>query len=463
MSEEHEEEPQPTEQATETSSSSAAAAAAAAVSSSSSSPRQKKAAVVVHPKATTSRALPGRSKSAAVERSPTRGSTAASAGRNLPARSKSSADGDDRGRRTASSRKKKSGIRVAITVQKREEDDDEEEQDADKSNDENDADVRIYQMDVHSSGKFSKKGAWDDVNSFWQHNQSSSVEINPNSMCDLLEQYSQEQYPERRNADNLKPKRCYLRDEPLRGIRFYKDYEWDPVKLTLRTDRTATNGNGPIEILERWTRRITLERIPVDFSTDLESILIEQGDKAVTSTLKKSPLQGHPLALSMMSSDTQIVTALRGLESVVFVFGNGDEKPDDVDKETGVQIWRDVKTLRALLHDKVMPQREGKGQQRVVEVVGLESFLKFRVHYAASFEGDVVSDHGVGLLLGERWWAHPLKDIMMGFGVENKAKIYEDMELHFYSEIGYKMENEYFDWENHGGKWIKVKKQRQPA
>ena len=77
-------------------------------------------------------------------------------------------------------------------------------------------------------------------------------------------------------------------------------------------------------------------------------------------------------------------------------------------------------------------------------------------------EGDVVSDHGVGLLLGERWWAHPLKDIMAGFRVDNAAIVWEDIELKFYSEIGYKMDNEYFDWENHGGKWVKVKKTREP-
>jgi hypothetical protein len=403
---------------------------------------------------TAQRRLPNRSKSEAAAKVDERGDTSST--RRLPNRSKSSADG---GRVSSKkSRKKKHGIRVAITVRKATNEEQQEEQQSRNSTNttssstskDTEEHVPIYHMEVHCVGKYSRKGNWPDVNSFWE-----GKEVDKDTMCDILDEYSHEQYPDRRGVENTRPKRCYLRDEPLRGISFYKDYDWDPVKLNLKGD------DKKVDILESWTKNVTLESIPVDFSTDLDTILIEQGDKAVTSTLKKSKLQGHPLAMSMMASETQIVTELRGLESVVGVLGN-DETPDEVNEETGESVWRDVKTLRALLHDKPKPQREGKGQQRVVEVVALETYLKARVNYSASFEGDVVSDHGVGLLLGERWWAHPLKDIMRGFGAENSALIYEDIELRFYSEIGYKMENEYFDWENHGGKWVKVKKQRNP-
>jgi len=210
------------------------------------------------------------------------------------------------------------------------------------------------------------------------------------------------------------------------------------VKLNLKTD-----SEKPIEIFESWTRNVKLEEIPINFSTDLASALIEQGDKTVTSTLKKSKLQGHPLALSLMTSGTQIVSEFRGMESFVGVLGNEDEHcPHEVDPETEESIWRDTKSLRSLLHGKPVPEKEGKGSKRVLEVIALETFIKFRVNYRAYFEGDVVSDHGVGLLLGERWWAHPVKDIMMGFGQKNAAMVYEDIELRVFSEIGFKMDNE---------------------
>ena len=392
--------------------------------------------------------MPARSRSA-IDSVPKRSLTSAGAAPAPRARGikRTNTTAGDGGELKHKSRKNKKGIHVHITVRKKETGDGEEEKPADSMDVDGGEDLKIYTTTVLCRGKLKRKGCWPDVNSFWQ-----SKEIDKDIMCDLLDEYSQSMYPERKGAENTRPKRCYLRDEALRGISFYKDYDWDPVQLNLEAEKK-------VEVLESWTRNVQLESIPIDFSTDLETVLIEQGDKTVVSTLKKSKLQGHPLAISMMTSDTQIVTELRGLESVVSVFGN-DEKPDDVDKETGESIWRDCKTLRALLYDKPFPKKEGKGTQRVVEVVALETYLKIRVNYSAYFDGDVVSDHGVGLLLGERWWAHPLKDIMMGFGQSNSAKIYEDIELRFFSEIGYKMENEYFDWENQGGKWVKVKKFR---
>ncbi|CAB9511335.1 expressed unknown protein [Seminavis robusta] len=354
-----------------------------------------------------------------------------------------------RGAAVSPRRVKKKGIRVAITVRKQEGDDEEQE----KPEVEEEEDLKLYHMEVHCSGKFNRKVCWPDIDSFWGD---PNTTIDKNSMCDLLEQYTQEQYPERRDADNLHPKRCYIKDEPLRGISFYKDYGWDPVKLHLKAREKKE-----VEILERYTKSVKLETIPVNFGTsDINEILIQQGDKAVISTLTKSKLQGHPLALEMMASETQIVVELRGLESIVGVLGN-DEAPHDADPETGEQVWRDVKTLRALLADKKPPEKEGKGQHRILEVMALESYIKARVYYRAYVEGDVVSDHGVGLLLGERWWAHPLKDIMMGYNIDNAAIVWEDIELRYFSEIGYKMDNEYFDWENQAGKWVKVKKTRE--
>jgi hypothetical protein len=370
-------------------------------------------------------------------------------GRNLPARSKSTAEGaapralrgsagsalkrcntadGPSGMAGMKRRGKKKGIRVNITIAKREEEEKKEETSG------NEEDLKLYDMQVKCSGKFHRPCTWPDVNSFWVEKT-----VDKDTMCDLLEQYSKENYPERREADNVRPKRCYLQDCKMRGISYYKDYSWDPVELHLRSPPQKS-----VEILESWTKQIKLEEIPYTPElTNIDQVLIQQGDKTVTSVLKKSKLQGHPLALEMMTSNTQIVTELRGLESVVGVLGNDDDTMiPEFDDQTGDQIWRDVKTLRTLLQDKPTPLKEGKGSQRILEVMAYESFIKARVHYKCYVEGDVVSDHGIGLLLGERWWAHPLKDIMMGFGQENAAMIYEDIELKFYSEVGYKMDNE---------------------
>ena len=354
--------------------------------------------------------------------------------------------GGDRITKTTLSRRKKKGIRVAITVRKHEGEDGPPANDS--ATDTSGNVENIYDMQVHCAGKFHRKVLWPDVDSFWSHSTTGETSANSQNiptnidqtiMCDLLERYSNAQYPERVGAENLRPKRCYLQDCKLRGISYYKDYDWDPCHVYLKSPP-----RGSVEILEKSTKSVKLEEIPYTHElTDINQILMEQGDKRVTSTLTKSPLQGHPLALSMMTSETQIVTELRGLESVVGVLGNDDETTMDEAQADGTRVWRDVKTLRALLQDKPIPPKEGKGSQRTLEVMALESVIKARVYYKAYVEGDVVSDHGVNLLLGERWWAHPLKDVMQGFGVDNAAMIYEDIELKFYSEIGYKMDNEY--------------------
>ena len=318
---------------------------------------------------------------------------------------------------------------MAIIVAKREEEEKKEDDTTEESED-----LKMYDMKVTTMGKFHRKGNFPDVDSFWV-----AKEVDKDIMCDLLAQYSEDNYPERKGVDNVRPKRCYLHDCKLRGISYYKDYGWDPVELHMRCPLKKS-----VEILESWTRQVELEKIPFTPElTNIDQVLIEQGDKTVESTLKKSKLAGHPLALEMMVSDTQIVTELRGLESTVGVLGNEDETTlKEIDEETGEQIWRDRKTLRALLQDKPTPLKEGKGSQRILEVIGYESFIKARIHYKAYFEGDVVSDHGTNLLLGERWWAHPIKDIMQGYNQGNEAMIYEDIELRFFSEVGYKMDNE---------------------
>ena len=106
---------------------------------------------------------------------------------------------------------------------------------------------------------------------------------------------------------------------------------------------------GKVDVKERWTKEVYLESFTLDFSTDTEKILsLDKCDKEVTSLLRKSKLAGHPLALEMMKTDSEIAVEFKGINSVTFgVFGNGG--PSEIDEETGDEVWKDVKTLRALL------------------------------------------------------------------------------------------------------------------
>jgi hypothetical protein len=96
------------------------------------------------------------------------------------------------------------------------------------------------------------------------------------------------------------------------------------------------------------------EEFPLDYTSDLEKVLMEQGDKGVTSTLTKSKLAGHPLATAMMKSQSKITTEFRGIDSVVFSLVN-NQAAGVVDDETGAEVWTATKSLRALLKDKPLP------------------------------------------------------------------------------------------------------------
>merc|ERR1712241_28304 len=86
---------------------------------------------------------------------------------------------------------------------------------------------------------------------------------------------------------------------------------------------------------------------------------MEKCDIEVTSFLRKSTLQGHPLAKELMEIKTEIMTELKdGMNSTTFgVLGNNIFL-SKTDPETDDQCWKDVKTLRDLLQDVGFPQNE---------------------------------------------------------------------------------------------------------
>jgi hypothetical protein len=301
-------------------------------------------------------------------------------------------------------------------------------------------DDEMYKMEVKSKGKYSRKADWEDLEAF------TGKAMGSDTLAEWIDNYQQANTPEHMGKPNRRPIQCYIFDVPRKGFTVFKDYDWNPVKLNLKP--------GMVDVKENCTKQVLLEEFQLDYSTDLEKILLGQGDKQVTSTLKKSKLGGHPLALAMMTTKSEISTEFCGIESTAFALG-GKNEPSETDEETGDQIWKDVKSLRALLKDKPMPKKTGAGVTRTVKVVALESFLKARVYYKASFTGEVSTDHKEKFD-GQRYWNFPLKYLFRDNGVTNAAIIYEDIELRFYTDVKVAMDNKYFEWQkDNEGKWMK--------
>merc|ERR1712241_1048756 len=170
---------------------------------------------------------------------------------------------------------------------------------------------------------------------------------------------------------------------------------------------------------------------------------MEKCDIEVTSFLRKSTLQGHPLAKELMQTKTDIVTELKdGMNPITFgVLGN-NKFLSKTDPETDDQCWKDVKTLRDLLQDVEFPQNEinedsGKAK---VDVIANESYLKARVYYKAFLNNDVVTDHPQKFR-GKRYWNYSIKFLLQYNDEPNAILLYEDIELKFYSDIQVCMHN----------------------
>ena len=87
-----------------------------------------------------------------------------------------------------------------------------------------------------------------------------------------------------------------------------KDFGWKPVRINLKP--------GEVDVKEKWTKEVCLESFPLDFSTDADKILsLDKCDQEIISSLRKSRLEGHPLAMELMETDTEIVTEFKSMNS----------------------------------------------------------------------------------------------------------------------------------------------------
>lgn len=201
-----------------------------------------------------------------------------------------------------------------------------------------------------------------------------------------------------------------------------------------------------------------MESFELDFSTDSDKILsLDKCDKEITSSLRKSKIAGHPLALEMLKTDPEIVTEFKGLGSTAFgVFGNGG--PSEIEDDTGCEVWKDVKTLRALLQDTVFPSRKGGNSRKArFDVTANESYIKARVYYKAFFSNDIVCDHK-GKFRAMQYWKYPIKYLFQNNDVPNSILLYEDIELRFFTDVGISMDNRDWEWvEDSKGQWTKQK------
>lgn len=306
----------------------------------------------------------------------------------------------------------------------------------------------FYAMKIESTGKYSRKADLDDIARF-----AKLEKVDSDKLKEWLKNYLEQNFPDQLEKPNCIPRSAHVKDDPKKGFDAFGTYGWKTIKLNLQP--------GLIEVKDQWTKEIVLEQFQLDYSTDLEKALMEKGDKEVVSTLRKGPMAGHPLALDLFKKvkkgeESQIVTEFRGMDSVVFQLGN-NQGAAKKDEETGDLVWRDVKKLRAILKDKPLPKKTGKGVTRTVDVLALESYMKARVYYKASFTGSVSTDHGNEQFDGRRYWNWDLKYLLRYNDIPNAVVMYQDIELKFFSKIRFDMENEDWEWVNNNGTWMKQK------
>eukprot|EP00537_Pseudo-nitzschia_pungens_P010801 CAMPEP_0172387096 /NCGR_PEP_ID=MMETSP1061-20121228/4490_1 /TAXON_ID=37318 /ORGANISM="Pseudo-nitzschia pungens, Strain cf. pungens" /LENGTH=345 /DNA_ID=CAMNT_0013116663 /DNA_START=87 /DNA_END=1124 /DNA_ORIENTATION=- len=338
------------------------------------------------------------------------------------------------------------GLTVKLTISKKDSDPNDGEDVAEKiegldldKEDDTEGTYSPYQMEIETGGKFSRKASWKDLERFC------GKEIDSNVLRDWIVAYQGQCFPEDLSEPNHTPKKCYIKDE--NGFTIYKDFEWKPVKLNLKP--------GALDVKEKWSKEVLLESFALDFSTDADKIRsLDKCDKEIISSLRKSKLAGHPLAMEMMKTDSEIVTEFKGMNSVTFgVFGTGG--PSETDKETGEEIWKDVKTLRALLQNAEVPKKNGNSREAKVDVVANESYLKARVYYKGSFTNDVVTDHH-DKFRDKQYWKFPIKYLFQYNDQPNAILLYEDIELRFFSDVRLAMQNKEWDWvRDANGRWTK--------
>merc|ERR1712183_819492 len=179
-----------------------------------------------------------------------------------------------------------------------------------------------------------------------------------------------------------------------------------------------------------------------------EILKLEKCDVKIVSFLRKSNLQGHPLAKELMKTQSDIVTELEGGINLITsrVMGS-NERLSEMDPETGDEVWKDVKTLRDLLQDVEFPQKERNenSHEANLYVAANENYIKARVYYKAFFGNDVVTYHPEKFR-GKRYWKFPIKYLFQYNDEPNVILSYEDIELKFYTDIRVCIQNKDLEW-----------------
>merc|ERR1711971_994837 len=132
-----------------------------------------------------------------------------------------------------------------------------------------------------------------------------------------------------------------------------------------------------------------------------------------------------------------------------------NERPSETDPETGVKIWKDVKTLRALLQDVEFPgkERNKNSKEANMYIVANESYVKARVYYKAFFSNDVVTYHPEKFR-DKRHWIFPIKYLFQYNDEPNAILLHEDIELKFYTDIRVCKQNKDWEWiKDDRGRW----------
>ena len=272
-------------------------------------------------------------------------------------------------------------------------------------------------MEVESTGKYKRKSTWDDLSAFSGHDVTSDL------LKDWIYNYQKLNFPDKLDLPNHRPYKCFIFDEPKTGHSLFKDYGWNPVKLELKI--------GTAEIKSKSTQKISFVGPILDYS-DIDTQIQKNSNLPVVSTITKSKLAGHPLAVEMMKSSSTIETNFQGFEKDgFFITPINNKTPDGIDEETGSEIWKNTKPLGELLGDGYeKPSQKEAGYK--YEIIAYESKVKTRIYYKAQFTGEVSTDHKEKYD-GRRYWNFPLKYLLQYNDVPKQQLIYEDIEYIFYT------------------------------
>ena len=272
-------------------------------------------------------------------------------------------------------------------------------------------------MNVDSSGKFKRKATWEDLSAF------SGLEVDSDLVKDWIYNYQKQNFPDALEKPNFRPFKCFICDEPKKGFTLFKDYGWNPVKLELKV--------GMTDVKAKTTTKICL--IESFEWEEMASKLAQNENLHVTSTIKKTKLAGHPLALQMMKSSSTIESDFQGFESEwLFITPTNPKSADEVEEETGTEIWKVSRALVDLLDGQDKPTKKEAGWK--YEVVAYEHTVKARIYYKAMFTGEVSTDHKEQYD-GRRYWNFPLKYLLQYNDIQKQQLIYEDVEFIFYTGV----------------------------